>query len=221
MQNWIATALNRTEITLAGSQVPEWVALIPAGEVIGRDGRRWVNNSPGGIIQAFVANGIDLPVDIEHSTELKAPKGEIAPAVGWVRELKEFGGAIWGRIEWNETGRQMVATKSYRYLSPVIRYGKTQGEIVALTSVALTNRPNMDLPALNHLGATGGRVAAVTGLNATEKDICAKMGVSEEEYLKTALSSNGQSATSALNATERSICAMMGVSEEEYLKTAL
>jgi phage I-like protein len=221
MQKMIATALNMTEIPLTGGQVPEWVALIPAGEVIGRDGRQWVNNRPSGIIQAFIARGIDLPVDIEHSTELKAPNGDMAPAVGWVRELKEIGGAVWGRIEWNETGRQMVSTKSYRYLSPVIRYRETHGEIIAVTSVALTNRPNMDLPALNHQGATGSRVSSVIGLNATEKDICAKMGVSEEDYLKTALSTGDQSATSSLNATERSICAMMGVSEEEYLQTRL
>ncbi|MBL4544009.1 MAG: hypothetical protein JKP97_19940, partial [Rhodobacteraceae bacterium] len=29
-----------------------------------------------------------LPVDLEHSTEIKGPKGEAAPAVGWMRALR-------------------------------------------------------------------------------------------------------------------------------------
>ena len=221
MWNSTAATLNMTEINLIGNQVPEWVELIPAGEVIGRDGRHWINNGPPRIIQAFIASGLDLPVDIEHSTELKAPKGEAAPAFGWVSKLKEIAGAIWGRIEWNEAGRQIVATRQYRYLSPVIKYGRTNGEILALTSVALTNMPNLHLPALNHQAYGSDLTINTRALNATERAICSMMGVTEEEYLKTATHTNDQAvATTALNATERAVCSMMGVTEEEYLKMA-
>lgn len=48
------------EAIAAQKGAPLWVELIPIGEQIeGRDGRSWFND--------------DLPIDIEHSTELKAP----------------------------------------------------------------------------------------------------------------------------------------------------
>ncbi|WP_254591864.1 phage protease [Candidatus Williamhamiltonella defendens] len=59
-----------------------WLELIPVGEQItGRDGRSWVNDPPQGMVDAFQANHADLPIDIEHATELKAPKGDPALSV--------------------------------------------------------------------------------------------------------------------------------------------
>lgn len=149
-------ALNNTEIGIENDTIPEWVELIPPGQVVGRDGRSWSNSNPQGIIDAFNALGMDLPVDIEHATELKAPRGEAAPAAGWIKGLQERGdGSVWGRVEWNPLGRDLVGGKQYRYLSPVILYQKDSGLIAGLTSVALTNRPNLNLQALNHqIGST-------------------------------------------------------------------
>lgn len=140
-------AINFVEIT---TDLPERVQLIPAGAVIGRDGRSWVLDDPQAVVNRFVEQGTELPVDIEHSTELRAPKGEPAPAAGWVHRLEVIDGAIWGAVNWNETGRGLVGGKQYRYLSPVILYSPGDGSIRGLTSVALTNRPNLHLPALNH-----------------------------------------------------------------------
>ena len=139
-------AINFIEID---DQVPERVQLIPAGAVIGRDGRSWVLDDPQQVVNRFIEQGTELPVDIEHSTELRAPKGEPAPAAGWVHQLDVIDGAIWGAVNWNETGRGLVGGKQYRYLSPVILYSPGDGSIRGLTSVALTNRPNLHLPALN------------------------------------------------------------------------
>lgn len=150
MQNQQQTALNSTELHLQEGSLPEWVELIPAGRVVGRDGRAWNNHNPQGILDAFAAQNMDLPVDLEHATELKAPNGEPAPAAGWIKGLENRGGAIWGRVEWNPIGRDLVGSKQYRYLSPVILYLKDSGLIAGLTSVALTNRPNLNLQALNH-----------------------------------------------------------------------
>lgn len=146
-------ALNSIELATivasADGEIPEWTELIPAGQVTGRDGRSWNNSDPSSILAAFAASGADLPVDLEHSTELKAPQGEPAPAAGWVKELQNRDGAVWGRIDWTDNGRELVASKSYRYLSPVIVYQRDNGLIVGLSSVGLTNRPNLRLPALN------------------------------------------------------------------------
>lgn len=142
-------ALNSIELTPVDGTVPEWAELIPAGQVVGRDGRSWQNASPELILAAFVAGNADLPVDVEHSTELKAPNGDEAPAVGWIKELQNRDGSVWGRIDWTDRGSSMVGGKAYRYLSPVIVYQKESGLIVGLSSVGLTNRPNLHLPALN------------------------------------------------------------------------
>lgn len=146
------TALNSIAMIVPINQPdpPESAELIPAGRVTGRDGRAWNNDTPQAILAHFAGLGMELPVDVEHSTELKAPKGEPAPAAGWVKGLEMRDGAVWGRIEWNQLGRELVGGKQYRYLSPVILYNPKSGAIGGLSSVALTNRPNLNLPALNH-----------------------------------------------------------------------
>lgn len=142
-----SAALN--SMIMPEATVPDWVALVPAGEVNGRDGRAWINDIPDAVIAAFDESGLDIPVDFEHATELKAPKGEQAPATGWVKELQSRGGELWGRVEWTARGREAVSSKEYRYLSPVIVFDRATNRIVRLTSVGLTNRPNLHLPALN------------------------------------------------------------------------
>jgi phage I-like protein len=138
------------QITMTGEtpQAPEWVQLIPAGnEVKARDGRKFKNPSPSAVIDAFRVNGLHLPIDLEHATELKAPKGEPAPAVGWIVGLEERAGSIWGRVDWTKAGASMVTNKEYKYISPGFYHTK-QGDIVSLSSAGLTNKPALELQAL-------------------------------------------------------------------------
>ncbi|WP_205685930.1 phage protease [Enterovibrio baiacu] len=56
----------------AESGASVWAEFIPAGEAItGRDGRSWINDEPDAIVSAFASNGADLPIDIEHATEIE------------------------------------------------------------------------------------------------------------------------------------------------------
>lgn len=185
-----SVAINATELTSEAGVAPEWVLLIPGGQVLGRDGRSWSNERPEAIIAGHAQLGRDLPIDIEHSSEHRAPKGEPAPAVGWIKELAvRDGGEIWGRVEWNADGQSLVGGKSYRYLSPVIVYEQGSGAIVGLLSAALTNQPNFKLPALNrqeseHEGASPEEermlkaLLAALGLpeTGTEQDAVTKIG---------------------------------------------
>jgi phage I-like protein len=143
-----AVGINVQVLEVSG-QAPEWIPLVPAGQVVGRDGREWVNDSPQLVLDAFAAGSADLPLDMEHATELKAPQGEPAPAVGWIQELQIRDGQIWGRVDWTEAGRNAVESKAYRYISPVFVFERASKRVVALTSAALTNRPNLFLQALN------------------------------------------------------------------------
>jgi phage I-like protein len=136
----------------AGVEPPTDLVLIPGGATVtGRDGRSWTNPSPQSVVEYFTARGVDLPMDIEHATELRAPQGEAAPAVAWIKGLEvKDGGAVHGRIEWTPKGREMVMNREYRYYSPVLIYEKATGIIRGLSSVGLTNKPNLNVTALNH-----------------------------------------------------------------------
>lgn len=133
----------------ADGNVPEWVPLIPVGAVQGRDGRQWTNEDPEAVIAHTKTAQREQPLDWEHSTELKAPKGEPAPAAGWFSDYRVNNGFIEGRLALNAEGAASVTGKQYRYISPVFRH-TSDGRIWDITSAALTNIPNLVLPALNH-----------------------------------------------------------------------
>jgi len=142
----------------AGTEPPAELMLIPPGKIVkGRDGRAWNNANPQGIVDFFKARGLKIPIDIEHATELKAPKGDEAPAVGWHPDLEaRADGSIWAKTEWNPRGNQMVMNREYSYYSPAIIYDKATMNIVGIKSVGLTNTPNFDIPALNSEDKTKG-----------------------------------------------------------------
>ncbi len=156
--------------------LPEWVELVPAGEVvIGRDRRSWINPTPDEVVAAFEANGADLPIDWEHATELKAPEGKKAPAAGWIKEMEVREGAIWGRTEWTPDGADDVVNKRYRYISPVFIFTTQERRILAITSAGLTNQPNLFLTALNHQE----HFTQETDMK-FPKALCQQLGVSED-----------------------------------------
>lgn len=142
----------------AGAEPPAELLLVPAGKVVqGRDGRAWNNSNPQGIVDFFRQRGLRVPIDIEHATELKAPKGEAAPAVGWHPEIYlKSDGSIWAKSDWGPKGRDMVLNREYSYYSPAYIYDKTTMEIIGIKSVGLTNTPNLNVPALNSEATTKG-----------------------------------------------------------------
>jgi phage I-like protein len=137
---------------LSGSQAPEWVHLVPAGEI-----QTYDNRGPFRIedAEAVIQNSMSLRGDIEidenHATFRSAPKGGAAPARGWIREMQAREDGIWGRVEWTDAGRDLVTSKSYRRISPVFQLAaKGSNKIVAILNASLVNRQNLrGLTALN------------------------------------------------------------------------
>ncbi len=72
----------------AAKGAPEWVHLLPIGFMQSRGGRTYDPTDPGGLILAFQANGIDLPIDCEHQSDNPEAKvkGPIR-AAGWIKAL--------------------------------------------------------------------------------------------------------------------------------------
>lgn len=141
--------------------LPEWLELVPAGEFQGRDGRRWINDQPDQVLAYNQALNRDTVVDIEHASELKAPQGEPAPAGGWIRELAVRDGAVWGRVEWTDLGTGLLSSRHYRYYSPALLYD-AEHRVRGIASVGLTNKHNLDLPALNHQSTSPKQEQAMT-----------------------------------------------------------
>lgn len=153
----LALALN-----LAGSeaapQAPEYLTVIPAGpRLVGIDGRAWLLDNPQAFVAALNAHPVDLPIDFNHSTELKAPKGEESPAAAWMKQGQyrlATNGAIEARVEWSERGRSAVTGREYRYLSPAFTFERSSQRVLMLSSAGLVPKPNLtELPALNAAGA--------------------------------------------------------------------
>ena len=194
------------ELAQKNPNVPLYVELLPASEsgewIAGRDGRKWKLSSPAAVQDRFAERDMDLPIDIEHATEIKGAEGEPAPAMAWIKSLQiREGGSIWGLVEWNHEGEWLVESKQYRYLSPVFTYDKESGEILELLSAGLTNQPNLKLTALNRAQnqPEGNEDMALS------KAMCQALGIAEDADEATALTAIEQLKTdkeTALNRAE-------------------
>ncbi len=188
-----ATALNTATLAIAinmdGDHVPDEIQLLPAGtRIVGRDGREWLHDRPELVIANTQANDMDLPLDWEHATE-HAPWGGPAPAAGWLdpSTLALRDGATWIKVDWTPKGRDSVANRDYRYISPVFEYESESRGIIRLISAALTNRPNLRLQALNQQQEThpmDERLLEALGL---PKDATAEQALTALNAMKTKL----------------------------------
>ncbi|EPJ9453586.1 phage protease [Pluralibacter gergoviae] len=145
---FLALCFELPDLSDTNTPLPEWLPMIPAGTFTGRDGRTWINDNPAAVIAASFSHP-KLPIDIEHATELLGPKGEEAPAYAWIDSMRiNADGSIDAHVEWTPDGEARVRGKKYLYYSPAFRYLAT-GQVTLLSSVGLTNKPNLFLPALN------------------------------------------------------------------------
>lgn len=137
------------------SDAPEWLHLLPAGEVHTQDKRGpYRVKDVQALMAASLPAGEKLVLDENHSTDLAAPKGGEAPARGWIVELQARADGIWGRVEWTPAGREKVANREYRGISPVIAHLKDK-TIVAIRRASLVNQPNLEGLVALHQEETG------------------------------------------------------------------
>lgn len=131
-------------IPASGSDAPpEWIHLLPAGEIRTVDGRGPYRVADvDGLIRISMQGDARLPLDENHSTDIAAPKGGPSPAQGWIVALQSRADGIWGRVEWTPAGRRLVRGKAYRHISPVIRH-LADGTVTGVLRASLVNRPNL------------------------------------------------------------------------------
>lgn len=140
------TALCFNMMALEANAPGIWLPMIPAGNFTGIDGRSWRNPNPDAVVASFTKK---RPFDVEHATHIKAPKGEEAPASGWITQVENRAGEIWGFVKWNAEGRELIEEEKYAFYSPAFAHDPDTGVIYSLESAGLTNSPNLNVPALN------------------------------------------------------------------------
>ncbi len=194
MKNAVRLALSAP--ASASASAPEWILLLPAGEIATRDGRVLRNLDPDAIVTSFRLDQRDMPIDYEHATEVRAAQGLSAPAVGWIEELKVEAGEVFGKVAWTTEGRAAVEGRAYRYISPVVHLEPATKTVLRISSVALTNDPALYIKSLNRRGApetqeeTAMLKAIAKALNlaetATEAEILSALAAqhSEKEQLR-------------------------------------
>lgn len=125
--------------------IPECVHLLPGGGTVHTDDRRgpYYVTSLQAIIAA--ASSVKLPIDENHSIDFAGPRGEPSPARGHIVELQARDDGLWGRVEWNASGRSLMEEKAYLGISPVITHDPAKN-ITGVLRASLTNRPNLRGP---------------------------------------------------------------------------
>jgi phage I-like protein len=150
---------------------PEWVTIFPKlGDIVTRDGRRYIVDAAT-LMARFETDGIDIPIDVNHSTDTAAFTGSRSDAVGWISKLRVEGGALLGKAEWLAEGKSLLAAKSYRFVSPSF-FHTPDGKTTWLKALALVTAPAL------------GNQPALAAAQSTEthmlKELAAALGVAAE-----------------------------------------
>lgn len=126
----------------AGEGAPEWVHLLPAGELRTVDGRGPYRVASLHSIAASLKDGEKLIIDECHSTDHAQRVGGSAPARGWIVALQAREDGLWGKVEWTGEGRRLMEDKAYRGLSPAVLHDKAKN-VLGVLRASLTNTPNL------------------------------------------------------------------------------
>lgn len=129
-------------LVLDAADLPEWIHLLPLGQVDLVDGRPPFDvdrEAVAAMVEGFTARGVDLVVDYEH----QSLNGGRAPAAGWIKELAAKADGLWARVEWTAQAQEYLRSKEYRYFSPVLKLDPATRKPLVLMHVALTNVPAM------------------------------------------------------------------------------
>jgi phage I-like protein len=173
------------------------IEIIPAGSFRLGDGRgAFTMPDPQAVIDASLAyaernTGGELLVDFDHGAERKGVDDKRTAAAGWITALRHDAarGRIMATVRWTRAGREALAERAYRFISPVFAADK-QNRVRGILRAGLTNQPAIgELRALAASTEGDGsmeellqKLAAALGLEADageDKIIAAALGLIE------------------------------------------
>lgn len=130
---------------------PDWIQLMPAGDIRTRDGDDrgpWRLGDAQAVIERSRGAADSLAVDYDHQTDFTRKSGNAAPAAGWIAELQARDDGIWGRVEWTPKAKAAIEAREYRFISPVFTFDKKTRAVTRILRAGLTNDPALNLKAL-------------------------------------------------------------------------
>ena len=143
----------------ADGKAPEFIKITPRGRVTTRDGRTYAFD-PERLVARFEADGVELPVDLDHAISSSPFTDRDGSAVGWITALEAREDGTYGKVDWLDAGRAVLEARSRRYLSAL-----SMPALAAADPVTKTE-PNMTSSAL-------AGIAKALGLNeAADETAC-------------------------------------------------
>lgn len=203
------------------------IQLLPAQDFRSIDGRpldapMWRINKDiaASLISKAASCQKSLPIDYGHQTQMASSNGKPAPAAGWFKQLQwiEGQGLFATNVQWTEAARQFIKNGEYRYISPVMSYNSTTGEIIEIIMAGLVNNPAIDgMESVTAL-AQNQHVQTVA-LSKEETNVCALMGINQQDFAKTKNqqpTATPESSNPNLSQVELNVCRAMGLSPEKF-----
>jgi phage I-like protein len=158
-------------------------------------------------IASQFAKGGRLPIDENHATDLGGRLGMPAPARGWITALQARGDGLWGKVEWTDEGRRLIASKAYVGLSPAILH-TASGEVLKVLRASLTNAPNLQgLTTLHSFVPTEGPISSKAKPTAVDNHVMKLLGLNEDEYFRELEAANKREASAALPSAPKPLVA--------------
>lgn len=149
MKPEIAQGLSLEIASADGNAPPKLIHLMPIGEWYGVNGQgpfRLDRPNADRIVASIKAAKRPLPIDYDHALDLDggARAGQQAPAAGWFQDAEARDDGIWVHVDWTERGAAAIASREYRFISPVFNNEKATGRVVSILRAGLTNIPNFE-----------------------------------------------------------------------------
>lgn len=136
----------------------------------------------------FKRDGIDVPFDYEHASEI--PVGESvskargeAVASGWIKDVQARADGLYGLVDWTDAARAKITSQEYKYISPAVRFGARDGVTGESVGAKLTSSALCLKPFLKQLPAALAADSEYTAFLCSE--------ISKEEVVTLAASSGG------------------------------
>lgn len=165
----------------------QWVQLLPMGTANAVDGRGpWHIRDAPSIVAAsrrFLERG--MPVDFDHAMESK-DHSRAAPAAGWIEKIEAREDGLWGFVSWTSEGREKIAGRMYRFISPVFTHTK-DGEIKAILRAGLTNTPAIEMEAVAASEDTSSDMDDAEGMRQFVKDLFKALSIDPSTPFEEAL----------------------------------
>lgn len=145
-----------TEASLPkGAQTTVWMRIMPAGRFQARDGRGPYSTGDRAAMQAVIDRTLayvgetEVMLDYDHQSffGVQPGVGGTAPASGWFKAFEVRDDGIYGQVEWTAAAAAKIASKEYRYISPLFS-SFPDGRVNRIDNVALINQPALDLQAV-------------------------------------------------------------------------